>query len=239
MKSTKTHILFALLATTGGLDAQVRGTNVDLGVFQSMQYYVESDSLKKEGNIVRYRLLAEQVSSTFKNKFSANIGVDCAAKTRIEYSSDRNSATPEMRTVFPGTRNAYELSTVCKMAETMAVRSVEVAPATPVLLGRSQSTNDIDNLRLEIEATKLRQRELEEQLALRDQWVREQQADSQRRTSLCMASMLGRSTKTGSAGESMANAVQCRSDSNAHLTPPPPSYVCRRDVRGNVQCDPQ
>lgn len=232
----KPYIFFALLATIGGLLAQERSPNIDLGVFQSMQYYVETDSLKKEGSIVRYRLLAEQVNSTFKNKFSANIGVDCVANTRIEYSSDRNSVVPEMRSVYPGTRNAYELNTVCKIAETMAFRSVEVVPPT---VGRSPSTNEIDNLRREIEATKLRQRELEEQLALRDQWVREQQANSQRRTSLCMASMLGRSTKTGSAGESMANAVQCRSDSNAHLTPPPPSYVCRRDVRGNVQCDPQ
>lgn len=85
--------------------------------------------------------------------------------------------------------------------------------------------------------------EAQEQFELRAQWEREQierqQADAQRRVALCMSAMFGRSTKTGGFGESSSNANKCNSDSNAHLIALPPSYVCRRDFRGAVQCDPQ
>jgi hypothetical protein len=52
------------------------------------------------------------------------------------------------------------------------------------------------------------------------------------------SAMLLRPTRTGSFGESLASANQCASDPNAHLRPQSPSYTCRRDVFGDVNCNP-
>lgn len=112
-------------------------------------------------------------------------------------------------------------------------------PTTPILI-ISATVFDENSI---VANNQQRQSDAVDQLQLRQQWMQEQtqaqQQAEQRRIALCKSSMLGRSTKTGSIFESLASATQCESDSNAHLIQLPPTYVCRRDIRGNVQCDPQ
>jgi hypothetical protein len=88
-------------------------------------------------------------------------------------------------------------------------------------------------------AAETQRREEQEQTALRAQWAQQQQDEARQRVASCMAAMYARPTKTGSLGESMANAAQCNSDSNAHLVQLPANYTCKRDFRGAVQCTPQ
>ncbi len=117
-------------------------------------------------------------------------------------------------------------------------RTVNVSADNGKLTRRFDAAELAETARAEEQRRSNLQQE-QEQFQLRQQWQQEQMAAAQRQVSLCRAAMFGRSTKTGSFGESLSNAIQCDSDPNAHLIALPPSYVCRRDVRGNVQCDPQ
>ena len=108
----------------------------------------------------------------------------------------------------------------------------------------AQERAEQERARQQAEANQLRAAESQrvqeqEQAALRAQWAEQQQEQARQRVASCMAAMYARPTKTGAFGESMANAAQCNSDSNAHLIQLPPTYTCRRDFRGVVQCTPQ
>ena len=103
---------------------------------------IEAGSIFRDGNIVRYRIRVS-VAPPMMSSVS-DIGVDCIARTRIDYLTvsflgDREIArTPasssELRRVFDGTRQADELDRVCTLADGAAGRTTvfpDVAQQAP------------------------------------------------------------------------------------------------------------
>lgn len=79
----------------------------------------------------------------------------------------------------------------------------------------------------------------------RDQSRAAADADRKRKAAdvnLCKSAMYARPTRTGSLAESAANAAKCDSDPQAHLheeSQRSPSYTCKKNINGSVDCDPR
>lgn len=96
---------------------------------------IEAESVIRDGNILRYRTRMTVASSDMSAV--SEVGVDCIARTRIDYlitayvGGREIARTPagssDMRRVFDGTRQAYELDTVCRLADS-AVGGATVFP---------------------------------------------------------------------------------------------------------------
>jgi len=87
------------------------------------QFVVDVESIRRDGDIVRYRLRSS--SSDGAVDYEGLIGVDCQKRTRMEFEHAvslnrglvrRTPLAPEPKTVFAGTRQELELNTVCELA---------------------------------------------------------------------------------------------------------------------------
>jgi hypothetical protein len=80
-------------------------------VVWNVHYYIDSDSIRREGNLLSYRAKVfnsdEELSNA--NTFTEMV-VDCAAKTRGQVPSHELYAT------YEGTVGGEELKTVCRWA---------------------------------------------------------------------------------------------------------------------------
>ena len=89
------------------------------------QFMVDVESIRREGDIVRYRLRSSNSDASSAVDYEGLIGVDCQKRTRMEFEHAislnrgpvrRTTLVPEPKTVFAGTRQELELNTVCELA---------------------------------------------------------------------------------------------------------------------------
>ena len=80
-----------------------------------------------------------------------------------------------------------------------------------------------------------KENEVQRSSEVRDNRRRSEEANEQQ-IAACQAAMIMRPTRGGSYGEALQAASQCNADPNAHQRPLPPSYSCRRDHMGNINC---
>lgn len=87
------------------------------------QFMVDVASIRRDGEIVRYRLRSSNSDGSVD--YEGLIGVDCQKRTRMEFEHAvslnrgpvrRTTLAPEPKTVFAGTRQELELNTVCELA---------------------------------------------------------------------------------------------------------------------------
>ena len=145
-------------ATTGSGGSPT--ATVDAGEDGSFRYVIRTDTISVEGSFVKF-----QTRATYKHNETgaaiANVGVDCIARKRIEYSNVSthdgrrwitNTARPdEIRSIYEGTRQARELDTVCRLAgvgpgneqgrgQAMAPQEI---PPTPIPPPRPDGSNAV------------------------------------------------------------------------------------------------
>jgi hypothetical protein len=89
------------------------------------QFVVDVESIRRDGDIVRYRLRSSNSDAAYPVDYEGLIGVDCQKRTRMEFEHAvslnrgpvrRGALVPEPKTVFPGTRQELELNAVCELA---------------------------------------------------------------------------------------------------------------------------
>lgn len=121
---------FMCVAPGGPLAATGSGSApVDAGEDASYRYVIDPASISVEGSFVKYRTRATYKYNETGSAIS-NVGVDCRARKRIEYTnvsthdgrwwSTHTARADEFRPVYEGTRQALELDTVCRLAGIVA-----------------------------------------------------------------------------------------------------------------------
>lgn len=107
------------------------------------EYWLDPDSLQRDGSTVRFRLSGTGVYR-HGDTYDAQVMVDCAQHTRREMGSvihnqyvgeKHNRPDTQMRDVLAGTRQESELRLVCRLAGVPVATVAEAAPApapTPV-----------------------------------------------------------------------------------------------------------
>lgn len=89
------------------------------------QYVVDVESIRRDGDIVRYRLQSSNSDAASSVVYEGLIGVDCQKRTRMEFEHAvslnrgpvrRSALVPDPKTVFAGTRQELELNVVCELA---------------------------------------------------------------------------------------------------------------------------
>lgn len=100
----------------------------DVGTVTSWSYAIDSTTVRREGSNVRYTLIGKYVGSYGSDatlSLTAEVGVNCNARTRIEYVTNvtRNGNTktttafsPEMKSVGGTAKDSRELDMACQIA---------------------------------------------------------------------------------------------------------------------------
>lgn len=117
---------------------------VDVGISAGMHYFIDENSIRKDGALIRYRLLGQGTLPNMRLYFTGEIGVNCGLRSRIEYvvtvtNADGNktttsAASAEMRSVYQGTRQAGELVVACQLANSEYINPNREAEKTPKVL---------------------------------------------------------------------------------------------------------
>jgi len=100
---------------------------IDVGVGTGIRFFIDSSTLKKDGALLRYRIVGQETWTNFNRSLSAEVGVNCSDRTRIEYvtvlmdgktgnQTTTNASTAELKSVYEGTRQADELTAACRLA---------------------------------------------------------------------------------------------------------------------------
>ena len=101
---------------------------IDTGVAGGMRIFIERSSVYAAGTVIRFKTTGQSSypGESEPLQFLAEVAVDCNQRRRIEYASVRwrgngqrsnvSASSPEMRSVFEGTREARELDLACAVA---------------------------------------------------------------------------------------------------------------------------
>ena len=154
--STKT-LLFAI-TTLASQQIQAASGLIPVGSSGGMNHFIDSATVRQDGNLVRYQLSGTGVRGT-EGKYTAEVGADCVGRTRIEYQNTRvradgkittsSAPSPKMYEVFKGTSQEQELGVACQLAGQTSDLSVQLAaipaslPAAAAVTTASGSGSDV------------------------------------------------------------------------------------------------
>lgn len=127
---------------------------VDAGpVGQSMQYYIDAETVRRQGEVIHYRLHGRGVDDAASRQIrsEAEVGVRCSERERVLFVSTvrwpggvRTTTSSEMTRVLPGSREEVELQVACIIAESGPPASVAhgllEGQQSPGSIGRSTGT---------------------------------------------------------------------------------------------------
>jgi hypothetical protein len=219
--------VFFFLACSA-LQMQAASGLVAVGSSGGQNHFIDSATVRQEGKLVRYRLIGRGVRPEF-GTYSAEVGVDCLLRTRIEYLNIRvrydgqvtksSASSNDMFTVYKGTSQDQELSVGCQLAT-----SVETASQVPQTFpgAANEAKHDLEQQQRNIPQEELMRQQAAES-RLQTELLQQQQQDRDRarlEKEKCLENATERLCYLGCIGERV-NGMAC-------------NQMCKERERANV-----